>query len=194
MKSVESAAFGLDYSLFSRLSCLRKQAGLFCLTHLERRRMCEMPMRLREPLPNLEGITAWINGDISSEQLAGKPVLVYFWSVSCDICRESLPRLSAWREKLADPFQLNLIGIHMPRSAQDMDIDAVKDAAEQYGIKHPIAVDNQLAVTDAFRNQCVPAYYLFDAQGLMRFYGTGEKTVGMLEQRINKIVGRTRES
>ena len=38
-------------------------------------------------MPSLEGIKDWINGGLpSAEELAGKPVLVHFWSVSCYIC------------------------------------------------------------------------------------------------------------
>lgn len=152
-----------------------------------------MPMRLREPMPNLEGVTEWVNGEVRPEELAGVPVLVHFWAVSCYMCKDSLPTLNEWREQYGQQYNLKLIGIHMPRSEKDTDIDAAKAMIEQYELKHPIAIDNQHAVTNAFQNEYVPAYYLFDAAGQMRFYGAGEKAIGMVGQRIHKILGPKEE-
>jgi len=148
-----------------------------------------MPMRLREQMPELQGVTEWVNGETSKQELAGQPVLVHFWAISCYMCKESLPVLNEWRDKYGEQYNLKLVGIHMPRSEKDTDIGAVKDAINQYGLKHPIAIDNDHAVTDAFQNEYVPAYYLFDAEGQMRFFGAGEKAIGMVEQRLHKILG-----
>lgn len=148
-----------------------------------------MPMRLREQMPELQGVTEWVNGETSKQELTGQPVLVHFWAISCYMCKESLPVLNEWRDKYGEQYNLKLVGIHMPRSEKDTDIGAVKDAINQYGLKHPIAIDNDHAVTDAFQNEYVPAYYLFDAEGQMRFFGAGEKAIGMVEQRLHKILG-----
>lgn len=153
-----------------------------------------MPMRLREQMPELQGVTEWVNGETSKQELAGQPVLVHFWAISCYMCKESLPVLNEWRDKYGEQYNLKLVGIHMPRSEKDTDIDAVKDAIRQYGLKHPIAIDNDHAVTDAFQNEYVPAYYLFDAEGQMRFFGAGEKAIGMVEQRLHKILGPKEEA
>ena len=59
-----------------------------------------MPMRINTPMPAFDGATEWVNGDIN-EVLAGPPAkltLVHFWSLSCGICKENLPRVSEWRE------------------------------------------------------------------------------------------------
>lgn len=148
-----------------------------------------MPLRLREPMPDLHRITEWVNGELNKDQFKGKPVLVHFWAVSCYMCKESLPLLNEWREKYGEQYNLQLLGIHMPRSEKDTDLDSVKETIKQYEMKHPIAIDNDHAVTDSFQNEFVPAYYLFDAEGQMRFYGAGEKAIGMVEQRLHKILG-----
>lgn len=148
-----------------------------------------MPMRLREQMPELQGVTEWVNGEVDKAQLQGQPVLVHFWAVSCYMCKESLPLLNEWRDKYGEQYNLKLVGIHMPRSEKDTDLDTVKATIQQYEMKHPIAVDNNHAVTDSFQNEFVPAYYLFDAEGQMRFYGAGEKAIGMVEQRLHKILG-----
>ncbi|MEI7028129.1 redoxin domain-containing protein [Paenibacillus sp. y28] len=148
-----------------------------------------MPMRLRTELPGFAGVTEWINSQVDLEALRGKPVLVHYWAVSCYMCKEGLPLLNEWRVKFGEQYGLQLVGIHMPRSEKDTDVEAVKEMVKQYELQHPIAVDNAHAVTDAFQNEYVPAFYLFDDQLQMRFFGAGEKALGMVEQRIHKILG-----
>jgi thiol-disulfide isomerase/thioredoxin len=153
-----------------------------------------MPLKLRAELPSFEGVTEWVNGGLDLDQLRGKPILIHFWAVSCYMCKDGLPTLNEWRDRLGEQYGLNIIGIHMPRSEKDTDIDEVKKTIEQYELKHPIAIDNEHKVTDSFQNEFVPAYYLFDGQGQMRFYGAGEKALGMVEQRIHKILGPKEEA
>ena len=148
-----------------------------------------MPMRLRSELPDLTGATEWVNGQVYKENLKGKPVLVHFWAVSCYMCKDSMPQLNEWREKYGKLYNLQMVGIHMPRSEKDTDIDAAKAIITQYDLKHPIAMDNEHLITNGFENEFVPAYYLFDEQLQMRFYGAGEKALGMVEQRLHKILG-----
>ncbi|MFK7691163.1 redoxin domain-containing protein [Paenibacillus sp. HJGM_3] len=151
-------------------------------------------MKLRSELPSLEGITEWVNGTIDRDELQGKPLLVHFWAVSCYMCKDGLPTLNEWRDRFGEQYGLRLIGVHMPRSEKDTDIEEAKKTIAQYELKHPVGIDNEHNVTDAFQNEFVPAYYLFDAQGQMRFYGAGEKALGMVEQRIHKILGPKEEA
>ncbi len=148
-----------------------------------------MTMRLRSLLPAFEGVTEWVNGEVTKEQLSGKPVLVHFWSVSCGMCKEGLPQVLVWREHYGKPYDLQVVGVHMPRSEKDTDIAAAKAIIEEYHLEHPIIIDNAHAVTDAFENEYVPAYYLFDTEHQLRHYQAGEKGLKLIEQRISKILG-----
>ncbi|WP_274363398.1 redoxin domain-containing protein [Paenibacillus thermotolerans] len=146
-------------------------------------------MRLRTELPEFQGVTEWVNGEVAKSELEGKPVLVHFWAVSCYMCKESLPLMNEWRKKYEQQYGLRMIGVHMPRSEADTDIAAVKETIEQYHLEHPVIVDNEHAVTDAFQNEFVPAYYLFDGNLQLRHFQAGEKGLSMVEQRIHKILG-----
>ncbi len=149
-----------------------------------------MPMRIRSELPEFEGVTEWMNGEADRQELKGRPVLVHFWAVSCHMCKESLPQINEWREKYEKQYNLKVIGVHMPRSEKDTDIQTVKETAAQYDLKHPIMIDNSHAITDAFQNEYVPAYYLFDDQGQLRHFQAGERGLKMVEQRLEKILGK----
>lgn len=150
-------------------------------------------MRLREELPDFPGISEWVNNSVSKPELAGHPVLVHFWSVSCHMCKESLPQINEWREKYA-ANGLKVIGIHMPRSQSDTNVDAIKETIAQYELTHPVAIDNEMKTTDAFQNEYVPAYYLFDESLQLRHYQAGEKGLNLVKKRLHRILGIEEDS
>ena len=150
-----------------------------------------MAMRIGTELPNLAGATEWFGGtQAHAEELArGKPTLVHFWSVSCGICKENLPRVAVWREEHKDQG-LRVIAVHMPRYEADTDVDAVREAIARYGITEPVAVDNLHKLRDAFKNDqgYVPAYYLFDAEGKLRSFAAGERGLDMLAAAVDRVL------
>jgi thiol-disulfide isomerase/thioredoxin len=151
----------------------------------------DMPMRIGTEMPSLEGATEWIRG--SAEEAAseanGQPTLVHFWSVSCGICKDNIPRVSQWREKFRDQG-LRVIAIHMPRYASDVDVEAVRKAVADHKITENCAVDNDHKLRDSFKNEqgYVPAYYLFDAEGKLRSFAAGERGLDMLFSAINRVL------
>jgi thiol-disulfide isomerase/thioredoxin len=144
-------------------------------------------MKLREPMPSLEGATAVLNGEVVREELIGhKPTLIHFWSVSCHLCKEAMPSINEFRDDYKD--KLNVIAVHMPRSEEDLDLEKVKEVAEEHGIVQPILVDNKHAITDSFENQYVPAYYVFDKNGVLRHFQAGGSGMQMLTKRVNRVL------
>jgi thiol-disulfide isomerase/thioredoxin len=147
----------------------------------------EFYLKLREEMPSFEGVTEWVNGEVTKEKLKGSPVLVHYWSISCHTCKETLPQLNEWRDHYKDQG-LRVISIHMPRSEKDTEIEPIKEAIKKYGLTHPVAIDNSYKLVDAYQNQYVPAYYLFDADQKLRHYQAGEKGLKMLEKRLDRVL------
>lgn len=148
-----------------------------------------MPMKLRTEIPDFAGVTEWVNGQVDRAALLGHPVLVHFWAVSCHLCKEGLPFINHWRDVYGEQYKLKIIGVHMPRSEKDTEIEPIKATIKQYELTHPIIIDNAHAVTDAFQNEFVPAYYLFDDKLQLRHFQAGERGLQMVDQRIQKILG-----
>ncbi|ERI07761.1 antioxidant, AhpC/TSA family [Aneurinibacillus aneurinilyticus ATCC 12856] len=144
-------------------------------------------MKLREEMPTFDGVTEWVNGEVRKAGLKGSPVLVHYWSISCHACKETLPQLNEWRERYKERG-LQVVSIHMPRSEKDMELGPVKAAIKQYELIHPVAIDNGYKLVDAYKNQYVPAYYLFDAEQKLRHYQAGEKGLKMLKKRLDRIL------
>jgi thiol-disulfide isomerase/thioredoxin len=155
-----------------------------------------MPMRIGTPLPALDGATEWINGDgeIASSAIQNRVALIHFWSVSCGICKENLPRLQEWRNKYGD--DLTLVAVHMPRYPADQDLTAVQEVINKYEIVEPCAVDNLHKLRDAFQNEqgYVPAYYLFDREQKLRSFAAGERGLSMVAAALNRLLPQSSEN
>jgi thiol-disulfide isomerase/thioredoxin len=150
-----------------------------------------MPMRIGTLMPSLDGATEWMNATQAHAEAESKqrPTLVHFWSVSCGICKENLPRVGQWRdERRADG--LRVIAVHMPRYEADTDTEAVREAIIKYNITEPCAVDNEHKLRDAFQNEqgYVPAYYLFDAEGKLKSFAAGERGLNMLQSALERVL------
>lgn len=139
-------------------------------------------------MPSLDGATQWLNGPpLSNEQLLGKVVLVDFWTFDCINCRNSLPYVNHWAERYADKG-LVVIGVHTPEYPFERIIDDVRKATVRLGVKHPVAIDNQYRIWNAFTNQYWPAHYFIDANGRVRYLHVGEGDYDEQEAIIQKLL------
>lgn len=150
-----------------------------------------MPMRIGTDMPRLDGATEWFNGTqaYAEDQATGQPTLVHFWSVSCGICKENMPRVSEWRDKYKEEG-LRVIAVHMPRYPADQDMEAVREAINKFNITEACAIDNEHKLRDAFQNEqgYVPAYYLYDADGKLRSFAAGERGLDMMFSAMNRTL------
>jgi thiol-disulfide isomerase/thioredoxin len=142
-------------------------------------------------MPTLEGATEWLNATGANAEMRAKghPTLIHFWSVSCGICKENMPRVAEWRDR-READGLCVIAVHMPRHESDTDAEAVREAVSCYQITEPCAVDNQHKLRDAFQNEhgYVPAYYLFDAEGKLRCFAAGERGLNMITPALERVL------
>lgn len=148
-----------------------------------------MPLRMRSPLPSLEGAAIWINGgEPAAEELRDRPVVVQFWSISCYICHNVAPQVNAWRDKYGKDG-VAFVSIHQPRSEAELDVPAVEnDAREEMGITQPCAIDNEHVLVGRFANEFVPAYYVFDRTHRLRHFQAGDKGYDRIESAIERVL------
>jgi thiol-disulfide isomerase/thioredoxin len=156
-------------------------------------------MPCRTKLPSLEGVTQWLNSaPLSAASLRGKVVLVEFWTYTCINWRRTVPYVRAWAEKYKDQG-LVVIGVHTPEFSFENEVGNVRRAAQEMTIGFPIAIDNDYAVWNAFRNEYWPALYFVDAKGDIRHHQFGEGNYDQSEMVIQQLLaeagatGLTRE-
>ena len=148
-----------------------------------------MGLRIGTEIPSLEGATEWFNATQAAveAEIKNQPTLIHFWSVSCGICKDNLPRISQWRDDYKEQG-LRVVAVHMPRYESDTDVEAVRNAIATYGITEPCAVDNEHKLRDSFQNDqgYVPAYYFFDGGGKLRGFAAGERGVDLLKSTLER--------
>jgi thiol-disulfide isomerase/thioredoxin len=145
-------------------------------------------LKLRDKMPELTGATEWLNSaEINKKELIGnKPTLIHFWSVSCDLCKRSMPRVQQIRKKYMD--DLTVIAVHMPRSKKDLNVNLIQKKAAAYSITEPICIDGEEKLTREFNNLQVPSFFLFDDQGILRYMQKGSGNVNMLKNRLERLL------
>jgi cytochrome c biogenesis protein CcdA/thiol-disulfide isomerase/thioredoxin len=139
-------------------------------------------------LPSLDGAVAWLNSPpLTTTGLAGKVVVVDFWTYSCINCLRAIPYVRAWAEKYKD-HGLIVIGVHAPEFAFEKSADNVRKAVSDLKIVYPVAVDNNYAIWRAFKNQYWPAHYFIDAKGQIRHHHFGEGGYDESERVIQQLL------
>ncbi len=64
----------------------------------------------------------------------------------------------------------------------------MRKAVADFGIRYPVALDNNLAIWSAFDNRYWPAHYLADAQGRIRYHHFGEGRTDETEAAIRALL------
>ncbi len=108
-------------------------------------------------------------GRLDSTDLRGRPLLVNFWSVSCEICLREMPRLTRLHETLGDRGLL-VLGVAMAHDPPPAVIALTKELAPGY----PIALDVHGEIGRAFGDvRVTPTTFLIDPDGTIRFSSQG---------------------
>ncbi len=128
------------------------------------------------------------NKPLSMKSLHGKVVLVDFWTYSCINCIRTLPNLTKIYAKY-HARGLEIIGVHSPEFEFEKNQQNVISAISRFGIKYPVAMDNNLDTWTNFNNQYWPAHYLIDKSGKVVYTHFGEGDDQTLEHNIKALLG-----
>lgn len=150
--------------------------------------LAELREQEKELAPELTGISGWLNsGPLTLESQRGKVVLIDFWTYTCVNCIRTLPYIKSWHDKYSDSG-LVVLGVHTPEFEFEKRRANVEAAVARFGIKYPVAQDNDFGTWDAFENRAWPAKYLIDKDGYIRFTHLGEGAYAETEQLIRKYL------
>jgi cytochrome c biogenesis protein CcdA/peroxiredoxin len=187
--SVLAIAFGFDTKVLAKLSYLNtNRIEQSLLQSFALGKGSSTQLSDEGEMPSILGASTWLNSnEVKREDLKGKVVLIDFWTYSCINCIRTLPYLKTWAEKYKDKG-LVIIGVHAPEFAFEKDIDNVRKAVKDFGISYPVAIDNELAIWNAFQNQYWPAHYFVDAKGRVRYHHFGEGQYEQSEKVIRTLL------
>jgi thiol-disulfide isomerase/thioredoxin len=146
------------------------------------------PLTAEGHLPGFDGATGWLNSPpLRSDDVAGRVVLVDFWTYTCINWLRTLGYVRAWHEKYRDQG-LVVVGVHTPEFPFERDLDNVRWAAEDMRVEYPIAIDSDYGVWRAFANHYWPAVYLADTEGRIRHHHFGEGGYEECERVIQSLL------
>lgn len=121
---------------------------------------------------------AWLSSKpLRVADLRGKVVLLDFWTFECWNCYRSFPWLTALEKRYKEKG-LQVIGIHTPEFEREKVRENIEEKMEEFGIHHPVMMDNNFAYWNAMNNRYWPAFYLIDKQGNIRASFVGETHEG----------------
>jgi peroxiredoxin len=124
--------------------------------------------------PPLAGIG--LQGEsVDLAQLRGRPVLVYFWSSWCPICRVQQSAIRA----IAEDSAVLSVAWH-----EEISADALRDYAQQAGYTFPVLRDVDGSIGQRYGIQAVPTAFVIDPGGEIRFTEVGYTTTLGLRIRL----------
>jgi cytochrome c-type biogenesis protein len=126
--------------------------------------------RVEVGLPAPAYATVNLNGDsVSLAAQRGKVVLLNVWATWCHPCRKEIPELRAIRERY-QARGLELIGVSVDTDGTD---DAIRGFMQEFSMDFPIWRDPDERVSTQFLVVGVPATFLIDKTGVLRWRKTG---------------------
>lgn len=138
-------------------------------------------------LPSFDGVPRWRGGEKPSDaELAGKAVLVHFFSSGCPLCSEGMPVVHRLREAFG-ASGLIVVGAYQPRpdsTATEAEAEATCDRIVHGG--HRCASDAGGVLATRFGHRFAPAYYVFDRAHRLRHFQEGNWNLDALEDVIER--------
>ena len=190
-------ALGADSSLAkvkAYTSALQRHTEETCYAQKRLGGRCSSGAKLADygRAPQFRGISLWLNTPGGRPpSLRGKVVLVDFWTYSCINCIRTLPHLKAWYAAYGRRG-FTIVGVHTPEFAFEHVASNVRHAVRDFGVRYPVAIDNDYATWNAYRNEYWPAEYLLDKRGHIRHVHFGEGEYGQTERLIRRLLGERR--
>ncbi|MBC7898085.1 MAG: TlpA family protein disulfide reductase [Cytophagaceae bacterium] len=111
-----------------------------------------------------------LSGDtVTTDELKGKVVLLNVWATWCAPCREEIPYLQTLFEaRRGDGLQI--VGVSIDARGSD---DAIASFVKEFGMTYPIWRDPDERVQSLYMALGVPASYLIDRDGVLRWRHLG---------------------
>lgn len=113
---------------------------------------------------------ALLAGDsVTLAALRGKVVLLNVWATWCHPCRDEIPELQALHERYA-ARGLELVGVSVDAESAD---NAIRAFMRDFRMTYPVWRDPGERVSAQFHIVGVPATFLIDRDGVLRWRKTG---------------------
>jgi peroxiredoxin len=126
------------------------------------------PPEIGKPVPAYRAVS--LTGDsVSLTEARGRVVLLNVWATWCHPCREEIPILQALHEQYASRG-LELVGVSVDARGEE---DTIREFANDFRMTYPLWLDPDERVQSTFLAIGVPATFLIDRNGVLRWRHVG---------------------
>ena len=133
-------------------------------------------------LKDLQGVVRTL------DEFRGKVVIVNFWATWCEPCVEEMPSLQMLKQRLGGE-DFAVIGVNMGEGEV-----RIKSFTDKTGTTFPILLDRDGVAKKNWKVNGVPATFVLDATGRIRFWSTGALDFSderLVSQVMNLLPGKT---
>ncbi|KAM9838074.1 NHL repeat-containing protein 2 [Aulostomus maculatus] len=119
----------------------------------------------------------WLNteGPLSlNKELAGKVVLLDFFTYCCINCMHILPDLHQLEEEHSIKDGLVIVGVHSAKFSNEKVLDNIRNAVLRYNICHPVVNDSEAHLWHELEVSCWPTLVFLGPRGNLLFSLVGE--------------------
>ncbi|HUR92208.1 MAG TPA: TlpA disulfide reductase family protein [Gemmatimonadaceae bacterium] len=128
----------------------------------------EARVEIGSPVPAYAAVS--LGGDsVSLASQRGKVILLNVWATWCHPCRDEIPELQAIHERYA-ARGLELVGVSVDTESAD---DAIRAFMRDFKMSYPVWRDPSERISAQFHIVGVPATFLIDREGVLRWRKTG---------------------
>ncbi|XP_042364077.1 NHL repeat-containing protein 2 [Plectropomus leopardus] len=128
-------------------------------------------------IPDFQPGLEWLNteGPLSlNKELAGKVVLLDFFTYCCINCMHILPDLHQLEKKHSAKDGLVIVGVHSAKFPNEKVLDNIRSAVLRYDICHPVVNDSEAHLWHELEVSCWPTLVLLGPRGNLLFSLVGE--------------------
>jgi len=140
--------------------------------------------------PDFGADNAWLNVSRPLSlraDLAGKVVLIDFWTFCCINCMHVLPILAEIEHRFAGrPF--TVVGCHSAKFANEADAGQIRQAILRHDIAHPVVVDRDFEIWRSYAVRAWPTLMLVSPDGRLLAQISGEPAPEVLEALVGQAL------
>ena len=148
--------------------------------------------------PEIPDGLPWLNvtRPLTLGDLAGKVVILDFWTYGCVNCLHVAAELKPLEEEFGN--RLAVIGVHTPKFDNERNLDTLRRNILRYDLRHPVIQDEQGLLMEAYGAMAWPTLAVIDPRG--RFVarlvgeGKGERLAQLIGQLLELHEGRIDDS
>lgn len=132
----------------------------------------------------------WLNvaRPLKAEELAGRIILLDFWTFCCINCQHIIPELKILEKEFGE--KLTVIGVHSGKFGNEGDTSQIEAAIGRHGIEHAVVNDRDYKIWKQFGVRAWPTLALIGQDGMLKQIYSGEGHTDDIRADVKKLLAK----